>query len=168
MSMSSELLGKKQEAYGQKIPGLGLYASVLLPVIALLQLVSLVVEFQTLSWLVPFFVLNCLALVLCVAAFFALRQYNAFGYWCNLAFLVSLLVAKAAYIVWVLTELATSGGIGVVSATKASGYVGLSTVQAGPASVIIMVFEVLLLVVSVFYLVVFLRNRKFFFTPLAA
>ena len=167
MSMSSELLGKKQEAYGQKIPGLGLYASVLLPVIALLQLVSLVVEFQTLSWLVPFFVLNCIALVLCVAAFFALRQYNAFGYWCNLAFLVSLLVAKAAYIVWVLTELATSGGIGVVSVTKASGYASLSMLQAGPASVI-MVFEVLLLVVSVFYLVVFLRNRKFFFTPLAA
>ena len=167
MSMSSELLGKKLEAYGQKIPGLGLYASVLLPVIALLQLVSLVVEFQTLSWLVPFFILNCLALVLCVAAFFALRQYNAFGYWCNLAFLVSLLVAKAAYIVWALTELATSGGIGVVSVTKASGYASLSMLQAGPASVI-MVFEVLLLVVSVFYLVVFLRNRKFFFTPLAA
>ena len=167
MSMSSELLGKKLEAYGQKIPGLGLYASVLLPVIALLQLVSLVVEFQTLSWLVPFFILNCLALVLCVAAFFALRQYNAFGYWCNLAFLVSLLVAKAAYIVWALSELATSGGIGVVSVTKASGYASLSMLQAGPASVI-MVFEVLLLVVSVFYLVVFLRNRKFFFTPLAA
>lgn len=167
MSVSSELLGKKQEAYGKKIPGLGLYASVLLPVIALLQLVSLVVEFQTLSWLVPFFVLNCLALVLCVAAFFALRQYNAFGYWCNLAFLVSLLVAKAAYIVWSLTELATSGGIGVVSATKASGYVGLSSLQAGPASVI-MVFEVLLLAAAVFYLVVFLRNRKFFFTEVPA
>lgn len=167
MSMSSELLGKKQEAYGQKIPGLGLYASVLLPVIALLQLVSLVVEFQTLSWLVPFFVLNCLALVLCVAAFFALRQYNAFGYWCSLAFLVSLLVAKAAYIVWVITEVATSGGIGVVSATKASGYVGLSLLQAGQAS-FTMIFEVLLLAAAVFYLVVFLRNRKFFFTPLAA
>ena len=167
MSMSSELLGKKLEAYGKKIPGLGLYASVLLPVIALLQLVSLVVEFQTLSWLVPFFVLNCLALVLCVAAFFALRQYNTFGYWCNLAFLVSLLVAKAAYIVWALTELATSGGIGVVSVTKASGYASLSMLQAGPASVI-MVFEVLLLVVSVFYLVVFLRNRKFFFTEVPA
>ena len=167
MSMSSELLGKKQEAYGQKIPGLGLYASVLLPVIALLQLVSLVVEFQTLSWLVPFFVLNCLALVLCVAAFFALRQYNAFGYWCNLAFLVSLLVAKAAYIVWALTELATSGGIGVVSVTKASGYASLSMLQAGPASVI-MVFEVLLLAAAVFYLVVFLRNRKFFFTEVPA
>ena len=167
MSMSSELLGKKLEAYGKKIPGLGLYASVLLPVIALLQLVSLVVEFQTLSWLVPFFVLNCLALVLCVAAFFALRQYNAFGYWCNLAFLVSLLVAKAAYIVWALSELATSGGIGVVSVTKASGYAILSMLQAGPAYVI-MVFEVLLLVVSVFYLVVFLRNRKFFFTEVPA
>ncbi len=162
MSVSSELLGKKLEAYGQKIPGLGLYASVLLPVIALLQLVSLVVEFQTLSWLVPFFVLNCLALVLCVAAFFALRQYNAFGYWCNLAFLVSLLVAKAAYIVWVITEVA-----GAANMTQTTGYVGLSTVQAGPASVI-MVFEVLLLAAAVFYLVVFLRNRKFFFTPLAA
>jgi len=160
--MSSELLGKKLEAYGKKIPGLGLYASVLLPVIALLQLVSLVVEFQTLSWLVPFFVLNCLALVLCVAAFFALRQYNAFGYWCNLAFLVSLLVAKAAYIVWALSEVA-----GAANMTQASGYVGLSTVQAGPASVI-MVFEVLFLVVSVFYLVVFLRNRKFFFTEVPA
>ena len=163
MSMSSELLGKKQEAYGQKIPGLGLYASVLLPVIALLQLVSLVVEFQTLSWLVPFFVLNCLALVLCVAAFFALRQYNAFGYWCNLAFLVSLLVAKAAYIVWVITEVA-----GAANMTQTTGYVGLSTVQAGPASVIIMVFEVLLLAAAVFYLVVFLRNRKFFFTEAQA
>lgn len=162
MSMSSELLGKKQEAYGKKIPGLGLYASVLLPVIALLQLVSLVVEFQTLSWLVPFFVLNCLALVLCVAAFFALRQYNAFGYWCNLAFLVSLLVAKAAYIVWALSEVA-----GAAKMTQASGYVGLSTVQAGPASVI-MVFEVLLLAAAVFYLVVFLRNRKFFFTEVPA
>ena len=162
MSMSSELLGKKQEAYGQKIPGLGLYASVLLPVIALLQLVSLVVEFQTLSWLVPFFVLNCLALVLCVAAFFALRQYNAFGYWCNLAFLVSLLVAKAAYIVWVITEVA-----GAANMTQTTGYVGLSTVQAGPASVI-MVFEVLLLAAAVFYLVVFLRNRKFFFTEAQA
>ena len=162
MSMSSELLGKKQEAYGQKIPGLGLYASVLLPVIALLQLVSLVVEFQTLSWLVPFFVLNCLALVLCVAAFFALRQYNVFGYWCNLAFLVSLLVAKAAYIVWVITEVA-----GAANMTQAPGYVGLSTVQAGPASVI-MVFEVLLLAAAVFYLVVFLRNRKFFFTEAQA
>ena len=162
MSMSSELLGKKQEAYGQKIPGLGLYASVLLPVIALLQLVSLVVEFQTLSWLVPFFVLNCLALVLCVAAFFALRQYNAFGYWCNLAFLVSLLVAKAAYIVWALSEVA-----GAANMTQASGYVGLSSVQAGPASVI-MVLEVLLLAAAVFYLVVFLRNRKFFFTEVPA
>ncbi len=162
MSMSSELLGKKLEAYGKKIPGLGLYASVLLPVIALLQLVSLVVEFQTLSWLVPFFVLNCLALVLCVAAFFALRQYNAFGYWCNLAFLVSLLVAKAAYIVWAL-----SGVAGAAKMTQASGYVGLSTVQAGPASVI-MVFEVLLLAAAVFYLVVFLRNRKFFFTEVPA
>lgn len=162
MSMSSELLGKKLEAYGQKIPGLGLYASVLLPVIALLQLVSLVVEFQTLSWLVPFFVLNSLALVLCVAAFFALRQYNAFGYWCNLAFLVSLLVAKAAYIVWALSEVA-----GAANMTQAPGYVGLSTVQAGPASVI-MVFEVLLLAAAVFYLVVFLRNRKFFFTEAQA
>lgn len=162
MSMSSELLGKKQEAYGQKIPGLGLYASVLLPVIALLQLVSLVVEFQTLSWLVPFFVLNCLALVLCVAAFFALRQYNAFGYWCNLAFLASLLVAKAAYLVWALSELA-----GAANMTQAPGYVGLSSVQAGPASVI-MVFEVLLLAAAVFYLVVFLRNRKFFFTEAQA
>lgn len=162
MSMSSELLSKKLEAYGQKIPGLGLYASVLLPVIALLQLVSLVVEFQTLSWLVPFFVLNSLALVLCVTAFFALRQYNAFGYWCNLAFLVSLLVAKAAYIVWAL-----SGVAGAANMTQAPGYVGLSSVQAGPASVI-MVFEVLLLAAAVFYLVVFLRNRKFFFTEAQA
>lgn len=162
MSMSSELLGKKLEAYGQKIPGLGLYASVLLPVIALLQLVSLVVEFQTLSWLVPFFVLNCLALVLCVAAFFALRQYNAFGYWCNLAFLVSLLVAKAAYIVWVITEVA-----GAANMTQTTGYVGLSLLQAGQASFTI-VFEVLLLAAAVFYLVVFLRNRKFFFTEAQA
>ncbi|MDK2813835.1 MAG: hypothetical protein PWQ08_1090 [Clostridiales bacterium] len=162
MSMSSELFGKKLEAYGKKIPGLGLYASVLLPVIALLQLVSLVVEFQTLSWLVPFFVLNCLALVLCVAAFFALRQYNAFGYWCNLAFLVSLIIAKAAYIVWAL-----SGVAGAANMTQAPGYVGLSSVQAGPASVI-MVFEVLLLAAAVFYLVVFLRNRKFFFTEAQA
>lgn len=162
MSMSSELLGKKLAAYGQKIPGLGLYASVLLPVIALLQLVSLVVEFQTLRWLVPFFVLNCLALVLCVAAFFALRQYNAFGYWCNLAFLVSLIIAKAAYIVWAL-----SGVAGAANMTQAPGYVGFSSVQAGPASVI-MVFEVLLLAAAVFYLVVFLRNRKFFFTGVPA
>lgn len=162
MSMSSELLGKKLEAYGKKIPGLGLYASVLLPVIALFQFFLLVIEFQTLSWIWPFFVLNCLALVLCVAAFFALRQYNAFGYWCNLAFLVSLIIAKAAYIVWALSEVA-----GAANMTQASGYVGLSSVQAGPASVI-MVFEVLLLAAAVFYLVVFLRNRKFFFTEVPA
>jgi len=167
MSVSSELLGKKQEAYGKKIPGLGLYGSVLLPIIALLQLMLLVLQFQTLSWLVPFFVLNCLALVLCALAFFALRKYDAFSFWCNLAFLVSLLVANVAYVVWALSEVAASGGAGAVKATQASGYVGLSMLHAGPAAVT-MVFEILLLAAAVFYLVVFLRNRKFFFTALAA
>lgn len=167
MSVSSELLGKKLEAYGKKIPGLGLYASVLLPVIALLQFFLLVVEFQTLSWIWPFFVLNSLVFVLCVAAFFALRKYNAFGYWCNLAFLVSLLVAKVAFDAWVLFEVATNKGLGVVTYTQGPGYIAISSLEAPPSAFTI-IFEILLLAAAVFYLVVFLRNRKFFFTEVPA
>ena len=167
MSVSSQLRDKKLEAYGKKIPGLGLYGSVLLPIVALLLLGQLVLNLLQWEWLWPFFILNCLAFVLCVASFFALRKYDAVGFWCNLAFLVLLAVSKVAYAAWALFEVASSGGVGAVQLTQGPGYVGLSTLQAGP-SVVAIIFEVVLLAVAVFYLVVFLRHRKFFFTALAA
>ena len=167
MSVSSELRDKKLAAYGKKIPGLGLYGSVLLPIIALLLLGQMLLNLLQWEWLWPFFILNCLAFVLCIFAFFALRKYNAFGYWCNLAFLVLLAVSKVAYTAWALFEVASSGGVGAIGMTQGPGYVGLSMLQAGPSAIAI-IFEVLLLAVAVFYFVVFLRNRKFFFADVPA
>ena len=173
MSVSSEFRDKKQEYYGKKISGLIPYANVLLPIVGVLQLWGIITAIVGWSGVSAGFVFNMVLLFLSVTAFATLRDYDALGFWANLLFLGAFIAAQIYNVVAVLSVSAllqnSANGV-AASAGSAFGSAVMmgATLGLGLTIVPVLIAAVLLISVAVFYIVVFIRHRKFFFTSFKA
>lgn len=169
MSISSEFRDKKLEYYGKKIPGLTPYSNVLLPIVGVLQLWGIVTALIGWAGVSDDFVFNIVLLILSITAFFTLRDYDALGFWANLLFLCAFIAAQIYNVVNMLSmsALLQSTANDVVSG---AGFVLGSAVMMGTTLgfgltiVPVLIETTILITAAVFYIVVFIRHRKFFFT----
>lgn len=169
MSVSSEFRDRKLEYYGKKIPGLIPYSNVLLPIVGALQVWGIVTALIGWAGVSVDFVFNIVLLLLSITAFATLRDYDALSFWSNLLFLCAFIAAQIYNVINVLSMSAllqstandvVSGAGSVLGSAVMMG----TTLGLGLTIVPVLIAAAVLIGVAVFYIVIFILHRKFFFT----